>query len=231
MIQSNLRYSVFHPQLIRYISLFSLIILCWFARPGDAESQALRALANNTFAGAITGAGLGAATMALADSDDVGMLRVGVGVGTLAGMGVGIYDAGNNLGHVQGTFNSVPYSGYIIMVDTFYGAATGAIGGMAIALLGNNRIATGAQYGVGIGAWAGFAFGVVDAFYLSHQYDDFDYFSSADNGNGLIQLQTGTHSQIGFLNPSLFVFPQLENQSLTMAPRYGLELANVSFRF
>ena len=222
----------FSSRLIRGLTLFSLLTLVMISKPETVESQVLRVLTNNTFSGTINGAVLGGATMALANSDDFSPVRVGVGLGTLTGIGIGIYDASNQQGYVQGTFNTVSNSGYIILVDTFYGAATGAVVGVAVALLGNNRIVVGAQYGVGAGAWAGFTFGLVDAFYLSHNIGEVDYFSShQDKSGGLLNWSTGNNSQVDFLNPAIYTFTGASNEGITLNSYLGMELAKVSVRF
>ncbi|MEX1135973.1 MAG: hypothetical protein WEB89_03660 [Balneolales bacterium] len=228
----------YYPPLLpffkRGLSLICLITFIYLVRPGNAESQVLRVLTNNTFAGTINGAFLGGATMVLTNNDDFEPVRVGVGLGTLSGMGIGIYDASMNPGYIQGTFNTVNSSGYIILIDTFYGAATGTVAGMAISLLGNNRIGDGAQYGAGAGAWVGFSFGLVDAFYLSRETSGgVDYFSSeqSSSGNGLVQWQPGENTLLGFINPSLYAFPDLEGQALTISSQFGMEFASISFRF
>lgn len=172
--------------------------------------------------------------MALTNNSDFRPVQVGVGLGTLGGMGIGVYDASQNSGFVQGTFNTVSSTGYIVLVDTFYGVVTGTVVGVAVSLLGNYRIVSGAQYGAGAGAWAGFTFGLVDAFYLSRETaNGIDYFSSQQsrNSNGLIQWQPGNSTRVGFLNPSVYTFPEIENQSLTVNPRFGMEFANVSLNF
>lgn len=218
---------------LRSLGILCIVVFILGAKPYKAKGQILRVLANNTFAGTVNGAFLGGATMALTNSDDFAPVRVGVGLGTLSGLGVGVYDASLNQGYVQGIFNSASNSGYIILVDTFYGAATGTIVGVAVSMLGNNRVAIGAQYGAGAGAWAGFSFGLVDAFYFSNEYDRVDPFSyeQSSTGKGLVQWQTGENYQIDFINPSIYAFPEFEEEALTISSRFGLELASVSFRF
>ncbi|MEX0778274.1 MAG: hypothetical protein WD491_09245 [Balneolales bacterium] len=205
-----------------------------YLKPAQADGQVLRVLANNTFAGTLNGAALGGATMALTNTDDFAPVRFGVGLGTLTGMGVGVYDASVNPGYVQGAFNTMSSSGYIILVDTFYGVATGTIVGVAVSLLGNNRIANGAQLGAGAGAWAGFSFGMVDAFYISRgTAGDIDHFSAnqPSSSEGLVQLKTGKKTQVGFLNPSIYAFPELSDQALSMRSRFGMEFASFSLSF
>lgn len=223
---------IFQPTMRRVLSLLCLAAVLFACKPDTAESQVVRGLANNTFAGTVNGALLGGATMALSNNDHFAPIRFGVGLGTLAGMGIGIYDASiNPSGYVEGTFHTSSNSGYIILTDTFYGAAAGTVVGVAISLVGNKRVASGAQYGAGAGAWAGFTFGLADAFYLSYQTTGIDYFSSRQQNAGLIQWQPGSRSHIGFLNPSVYAFPESGPQTLSVKGRFGVELANVSYRF
>lgn len=218
--------------LLRGMTLLCLISLICLYKPDKARSQVLKVLASNTFSGTINGAILGGATMALTNNGDYAPIRFGVGMGTLTGMGVGIYDVSNNPGYIQGTFNTLSNSGYVILIDTFYGAATGTVVGVAISLLGNNRIIQGAQYGVGAGAWGGFAFGLVDAFYLSQSGPNVDYFSNkVDRSSGLIKWQTGHNSQVEFINPSIYNFPELSDNSLTINSYLGFEVAKISMNF
>lgn len=210
--------------------------LSWYSP--QAEAQALKVVAGNTFAGTATGAMLGGAQMALNNDDDYMPLRYGVGIGTLTGMAIGVYDTGREAEYLYGTFNRTRYTGTIIMMDTFLGAATGAVVGMAVSLLTQDEIVKGVQFGAGAGAWAGFGFGLIDGFLL-REYEDPEtgYASSAnlppgnDNANGLLTLQTNTGLSIGFINPSVYSLPQIQNEQLTIHNRWGVELTNFSFSF
>lgn len=211
--------------------------LTW--NPPQAEAQALRIVAGNTFAGTATGAMLGGAQMALNNDEDTLPLRYGVGIGTLAGLAVGAYDTGREAEYLYGTFRRTRYTGAIIMMDTFLGAATGAVVGMSIALLrDDDEIVDGLRYGAGAGAWAGFGFGLIDGFLL-REYGESDtrYVSSINNHqssrnvNGLLRLQTNTNLSIGFINPSIYRYPDLQDEQLTIQTSWGLELTNVKMVF
>jgi len=201
-----------------------------------AEAQALKVVAGNTFAGAATGAMLGGAQMALNNNDDTLPLRYGVGIGTLTGMAIGVYDTGREAENLYGMFRSARYTSTIIMLDTFLGSATGAVVGMAVALLRQDEIVKGVQYGAGAGAWAGFGFGLIDGFLLS-EYRDRGYTSSFNNQpgiepvNGLLTLQTNSNLSIGFINPSLYSYPEMQNEELTIQNSWGLEVTKVSISF
>lgn len=212
------------------------ISLAWY--PPQAEAQALRVVAGNTFAGTATGAMLGGAQMALNNDDDFTPLRYGVGIGTLTGMAIGVYDTGREAEYLYGTFSRTRHTGTIIMMDTFLGAATGAVVGMAVALLRQDEIVKGVQFGAGAGAWAGFGFGLIDGFLL-REYEGREpgYVSSvkhqpgSDNVHGLLTLQTNKGLSIGFINPSVYSFPEIQNQQLTIHNSWGLELTNFSILF
>lgn len=221
---------------ILLIAGFIFASLTW--QTPQSEAQALRVVASNTFAGAATGAMLGGAQMALNNDDDTMPLRYGVGIGTLAGMAVGVYDTGREADAIlYGTFRSTRYTGTIIMMDTFLGSATGAVVGMAVALLRQDEIVKGVQYGAGAGAWAGFGFGLIDGFFLREYERERGYVSSYsqspgnDPANGLLRLQTNSNLSIGFINPSLYSYPEIQNEQLTLKNSWGLELTNISISF
>lgn len=204
----------------------------------QAEAQALRIVAGNTFAGSFTGAMLGGAQMALHNDDDLTPLRYGVGFGTLAGLGIGAFDTGREAEYLYGTFRRTRHTGVIIMMDTFLGAATGGVVGMAVALIRKDEIVDGLRYGSGIGAWAGFGFGLIDGFFLS-EYDlaepgysaSLHHQSAGNSAQGLLTLQYGTGISMGFVNPSVYRFPQLKNRQLSVHNNFGLELTNFSVSF
>src|SRR5699024_12196882 len=81
---------------------------------------------------------LGGATMALQNSDDFAPLRVGVGVGTLYGIGLGIIDISRiskaQKFYLSGAFNDATNSAVIPLLDTLYGAAGGALIASSVAL-------------------------------------------------------------------------------------------------
>ncbi len=204
----------------------------------QAEAQALKVVAGNTFSGTATGAMLGGAQMALNNDDDYMPLRYGVGIGTLTGMAIGVYDTGREAEYLYGTFSRSRYTGTIIMMDTFLGAATGAVVGMAVSLLTQDEIVKGVQYGAGAGAWAGFGFGLIDGFFLKeYEERETDYVTSVNhqtvngNANGFLTLQTSTGLSIGFINPSVYSLPEIQNEQLTIHNRWGVELTNFSISF
>lgn len=228
--------------------IFSLLLLLAlsFQPVQNAQAQSLNVVAGNTLLGAATGAALGGAGMALANSNSHRPIMVGVGFGTLFGFGIGIYDAATiaNGNQITGFFNTAPYSGAIIFLDTLYGAGIGAMLGTAIALIGDNPILKGVQYGAGIGAFGGFAFGLFDAFYHAAPgpaggTDFFDY-ASAQPANpqpaqaqGLVSLGSFGNASLSALQPTLYGQTAITpNGSLTMInPSAGLEMFRFSARF
>ncbi|MCA1802111.1 MAG: hypothetical protein LC662_06600 [Rhodothermaceae bacterium] len=200
------------------LSLLSLVFLCTLIPFQKAAAQGLRIIATNTAMGALNGAMLGGASMAIANSNDLRPLRFGVGFGTIAGLGLGIYDFSQSQGGVytiDGVFNRANYTSQIILMDTFYGAVIGTLVGTAATLIMDEKLIYGLQYGVGAGTWVGFAFGLVDAFAISRgptefRYEDFDDYSSAPSRqSGMIQMQVNSGNSIGFGDIAFGRFPDL----------------------
>ncbi len=207
-----------------------------------SHAQALRIVTINTFNGAVTGAALGGATIALQNEYDEYPLRFGLGLGTILGLGTGFYDLSRTTGghgyYVSGFISSANTTGTIILLDTFYGAATGAIVGIAVSLMNKDSdIIKGLQYGSGAGAWAGFVFGLIDAFALSTSgnYDAFydNYTHQNSSPSGLVEIRsTDDKYTIGFLNPVFFQSVHAVGQeNLAAKTHFGLEFTrfNISF--
>src|SRR5690625_1477457 len=139
-----------------------------------SRAQTIELLAGNTLNGAMNGVLLGGATMALKNSNDFDPVRIGVGLGTIYGMGVGVYDISTtSIGeqfYISGTFNDGTNSTILILLDTFYGAVAGAALSASVAIIGNNPVLEGLQYGSGVGAWVGFGFGLIDSFTLARRF-------------------------------------------------------------
>ncbi len=191
--------------------LIATILLTAVVQP--ANSQTLRIVSINTLNGAITGTALGGATIALQNDFDEYPLRFGLGLGTIFGLGTGFYDMSRSTGdygyHVSGLFSSANTTGAIVLLDTFYGATTGALVGLAVSLMSRDSdVLKGLQYGSGAGAWVGFAFGLVDAFAFSSagNFDHFyeEYSQRSVNPAGLIEIRSRSEQYaLGFLNPVL----------------------------
>jgi hypothetical protein len=201
-------------KVILYSVIFSLVYL---ASPKNTSAQSGELIGGNILNGAVTGTILGTATMGLQNSNHFAPLRVGLGAGILGGTGLAIYDVatlpqGQHF-FISGTFNDGSNSTIIILLDTVYGAGVGAAIGSAIMLIGNKSIVKGLQYGGSAGAWAGFGFGLVDAFALAERNRDFlsDRLLNADS---LFSLNRGGFN-LRFLQPDLFSYHNLGGQALS----------------
>ena len=149
-----------------------ILVLSWVFQPNKAAAQTINTLGENTLNGALTGTLLGGASMALTNDTDFYPLQVGLGLGTLYGLGVGAYDilkTGGNPTVVSGIFNDGNNSTIIVLLDTFYGAAAGAVVATSVMLVANEPLVQGLQYGAGAGAIAGFGFGLFDTFVLANR--------------------------------------------------------------
>jgi hypothetical protein len=207
-------------------TLLILFLTVGFMSTSRAHAQGLQSLATNTVMGTANGTLLGLGTMALLDDADWAPIRIGVGMGTLYGLGVGIYDVSVyevGSGHrVQGMFNSANYTSMIVLLDTFYGGVTGGVVGTAMALMVNKPLVKGLQYGTGAGVWAGFTFGLVDAFYFSS--------SKAGSLYSSLEVTAGESTTIGFLRPNLYTTPLVSNGRMAITQEIGLDVARVTIR-
>ena len=210
----------------------AILLIAVSAAPG--YGQALKIMAQSTFNGALTGAALGGATMALQDDEDWAPLRFGTGGGTIMGVGIGAYDVSQSGGsgyYVSGLFNDGKSSSVIVLLDTFYGAATGALLGSAVMMMTNDPIVNGLQYGSGVGAWAGFGFGLLDAFILGKGgtsgaggYGGSYMAGNHTNPQGLFQISNGTSNSkwgIGLVSPSVISVPYANSQQLATGKVYS----------
>lgn len=216
---------------MKNISLLTLLLLFMtvtLTEKSNAQTGAL--LGGNVLNGALTGTALGAATMGLQNSNDFAPLRVGLGAGILAGAGVAVYDIvtlpqGQEF-FISGMFNDGNNSSIIILLDTFYGAAGGAILGSAVMLIGNKPIVDGLQYGSSIGAWTGFGLGLFDSFFYAERNSDF-ISSNILNRNSLIEIDNNNF-KVGLISPDLV--SQLSLDSDQLKYDFAPALNMVSFR-
>ena len=217
------------------ISLAITLFLC-FGWANQASSQTIKLLAGNTLNGAVTGVGLGGAVMGLQNSDDFAPLRVGLGAGTLFGIGVGFYDvsqvAKGEQFYISGTFNDGTNTSIIVLLDTFYGAAAGAIIASSITLIANEPIVDALQYGSSAGAWVGFGFGLIDAFALSRGPGEYTAAGNVNEAEGMLSY-SGKNNKvgIGLVNPSISSFTKLESNTLKRSTAFNLQLINLNLNF
>ena len=201
----------------------------------SVKAQTVELLAGNTLNGAVQGTLLGGASMALSNSNDFATLRVGLGLGTLYGIGMGAYDITTGEGQevlVSGLFNDGNNSSIIVLLDTFYGAALGSIVVVAVTLVANEPITTGLQYGAGIGAWAGFGFGIFDTFVLAERtFAPVAIANSSTNASGLIGLNFENNSSVGFLNPTLIRTSQISSTDFSSTINPAMEMVNFRVNF
>lgn len=199
---------------------FTLLILFLFLLTvtvsEKSSAQTGQLLGGNVLNGALTGTALGAATMGLQNSSDFTPLRIGLGSGILAGAGVAVYDIvtlpqGQEF-FISGIFNDGNNSSVIVLLDTFYGAAGGAILGSAVMLIGNKPIVDGIQYGSSIGAWAGFGLGLFDSFFYAERNSDF-VSSNLINRSSLIEVDRERFS-VGMISPDIISKKTLNREQL-----------------
>jgi hypothetical protein len=217
----------------RLILLPLALLLITLISPQKSSAQTGTLLGGNVLNGALTGTALGAATMGLQNSNDFAPLRVGLGAGILAGAGLAVYDvvtlpSGQEF-FISGIFNDGNNSSIIILLDTLYGAAGGAVLGSAVMLIGNQPIVEGLQYGSSIGAWAGFGLGLLDSFVFAERNRDFISEHLLDR-NSLIEFQ-GDHITLGMISPDLIAQTSFSNQALTVEVQPALRMFSLNARF
>lgn len=174
--------------------------------------------------------------MALQNSNNFDPVRVGLGTGILYGAGVGIYDLSTiSIGdqfYISGMFNDGTNSTVIVLLDTFYGAAAGAVLGTSISLINNQAFLKSIQYGTGIGTWIGFGYGIIDAFTLAKRHHMEPSSATRPNSaNGLIHLTSARKSfSLGLLNPSIIKQKSVSTSNIKVNHSIGLEVINLSLR-
>jgi hypothetical protein len=196
---------------MKTIAIWVLMGIFGFIAPLDAKAQTINTLGENTLNGALTGTLLGGASMALTNETDFYPLQVGLGLGTLYGLGMGAYDlleTGGNDQLISGTFNDGKNSTIIVLLDTFYGAAAGSIVATSVMLVANEPLIGGLQYGAAAGAFAGFGFGLFDTFVL------------ADRSTSL-----------SFAQPAFYEVPTLSSNGWTSRPHVGIDFVRLELSF
>jgi hypothetical protein len=216
-------------------SLFLTVALLFSLNTFSSRAQTVELLAGNTLNGAVQGTLLGGASMALSNSNDFAALRVGVGLGTLYGIGMGAYDITTGSGQevlVSGIFNDGNNSSIIVVLDTFYGAALGSIIVVAVTLVANEPIVSGLQYGAGIGAWAGFGFGIFDTFVLAERtFAPVGVASTNLKASGLVGVSFKDNSSFGFINPTLINTSEFTSTDFITTIKPAVEMVNFRLNF
>lgn len=221
-----------------YILLTAILLTA--APPSNVNAQSIDLMAGNVLNGAVNGVVLGGATMALNNSPEFDPIRVGVGLGTLYGIGVGVHDltlvSGGQQFYTSGTFNDATNSSVLVLLDTFYGAAGGVVVASSFTLIAKEPILDGLQYGSAIGAWAGFGFGLIDAFILARRPGDLQSAAGLANGsNGARGIFAYTSEKndlnIGLIHPTLYRLQEISSDNHTVSVSAGVDLLNIRMNF
>ena len=214
-----------------FIVLFTIILGITLTN-NIVKAQSIELLGSSTLNGAMNGVLLGGATMALQNSNDYRPVEVGLGAGTLYGIGTRAYDM-SQIGkgeqfYISGTFNDGTNRSILVLLDTIYGAVGGMLVGSSVTLIMQERIEKGLQYGAGAGAWLGMGFGLIDAFMLAEKpanLQAFNISSEQQSVNGLITYSNANQSiQVGMVNPEFIEQKKLSSKrySTSYAPSLNL---------
>lgn len=210
-----------------------IFITIHFFSFNQSKAQSLELVGGNMLNGAITGSVLGVATMGLYNSDNFAPIKIGLGVGILGGTGLALYDISTlpqgQTFFISGVFNDGQNSSIIILLDTIYGAAAGVAVGTAFALISNHSIMDGLQYGASTGAWFGFGFGIIDAFFISERNSSF-ISEKLMNRSSVFDI-TNDHSSLKMIQPNLIGVTDLTGNTLQYRLEPTVNLFSYSRRF
>lgn len=214
----------------KYLLLLLTFIFAGSLFCNNTKAQTIELLAGNTLNGAMNGVILGGAIMGLQNSNEFGPARIGLGAGTLYGIGVGVHDIiqtqpGQQY-YISGTFNDATNTSVLVLLDTVYGAAGGAVVASSISLILKEPLGTAVRYGAGTGAWLGFGFGLVDAFALA-EGPDFSQQATVSQNNisGLLTYRNENQSiQVGMLNPELVAQKEISKKSVSTTYRPSMQV-------
>lgn len=205
----------------KLLALLFLIIFGITIFQNSLKAQSIELLGGSTLNGAMNGVLLGGATMALQNSNDFRPVEIGLGAGTLFGIGLGAYDISQidkgEQFYISGTFNDGTNRSILVLLDTIYGATGGMVVGTSVTLILQERIGKGLQYGAGAGAWVGLGFGLIDAFALSEKPANLQASSTGSKRSvgGLFTYQNAQQSiQVGMMNPEIIQQKQLSTNQL-----------------
>ncbi len=178
---------------------------------------------------------LGGATMALQNSNNFRPVEVGLGAGTLYGIGMGVYDMSQidkgQQFYISGTFNDGTNRSILVLLDTVYGAVGGMLVGSSVTLILQERIEKGLQYGAGAGAWIGMGFGLIDTFMLAERPANLQASTISQpqqNVNGLITYSNADQSiQIGMVNPEFIEQKHLSSKHFSTSYEPSLNVVEL----
>jgi len=194
--------------------LISSIIGLWLISSGlqSTVAQPAKTIAFSTLEGAVTGAVLGAGTMALKNDGDIDLLRIGTGAGTIYGAASGIYDVvpmDQGQHTVYGLFSTGSTSVEIVLRDTFYGGVAGTALGAAVVMISGEKFTEGLRNGLGAGVWTGFGFGLIDAYIvgsnnqMAMQIDNNDK-NKRSRAAGLVTYNPTNTFSMGTVSPQVY---------------------------
>jgi len=222
------------------------VILLFGISTKEIQAQSVQILSSNTLNGAINGVVLGGASMFLTNKkvnapfnknlDDLYALQVGLGLGTLYGVGMGGYDVVTGGGQeilVSGFLNDGDNSSIIVLMDTFYGAAAGGLIALSLSLVSNEPVIEAMQKGSGVGAFVGFGFGVIDTFVIANRSSEpvSSVYSINDTADGIASISFENGSSFAFINPSILSSLELSQKDFSQVYRPTVELINVRVNF
>lgn len=220
-----------------FTALFFCIVLT-FSGTQSSYAQTIELLAGNTLNGAVNGTMLGGATMALTGETDFRPLQVGLGLGTLYGLGMGAYDVttgGGNRVLVSGLFNDGDNTSIIVLLDTFYGAAAGTIIATSVMLVADEPIIEGLKYGSSVGAWVGFGVGLIDVFMFSDRMTptSASLRTPTNTADGLVAIHLNNRTSVGLVSPTVLNTYKSDagGLGLTREVNPAVNLVNLNLRF
>lgn len=211
-------------------SLLIILSLLVFSHLSVLKAQPVKTMVESVINGAGTGAAVSTAAW-LVENDGNPILfdeiAFGLGAGILGGIGSGLLDVIQSEGKpdyaVQGTFNVSRNRAGLVVMDTFYGAGAGLILSGAFTLMSDNKSLSNLSEGIGVGAWFGFGFGLVDAFILSKQ-------TKVRNSRTLVYQQTHRDERLKFLIAQPEVMPSAL-QAFGNAKSLYVNYAKIKFSF
>lgn len=219
----------------KHFVLLIIIIFGITLSQNIVKAQSIELLGSSTLNGAMNGVLLGGATMALQNSNDYRPVEVGLGAGTLYGIGMGAYDMSQidkgQQFYISGTFNDGTNRSILVLLDTIYGAVGGMVVGSSVTLILQERIEKGLQYGAGAGAWLGMGFGLIDAFMLAERPANLQASNISQpqhNVNGLITYSNAGQSiQVGMVNPEFVEQKHLSSKRYSASYKPSLNVVEL----